>query len=91
MDNPLSSLLSDEKYELLSSLGLLHALGIRDYLIREKYKTLRANKMSSEAAIEVLLDDYPQIQFNSIRRIIYKFPVKREDLHTPYYLLKETA
>ena len=70
--NPLADLISDEIYELLNSRGLIHERSVRDYQIRKAYKLLRENKLSSTDAIEALRDEYPYLQFDSIRKIVYQ-------------------
>ena len=72
--NPLSDLISNEVYELLKSRGLINETSVRDREIRKKFKMLRANKMSAGDAIDVLRDEYPYLQFDTIRKIVYNTP-----------------
>jgi hypothetical protein len=72
--NPLSDLISNEVYELLKSRGLINETSVRDREIRKKFKLLRANKMSAGDAIDVLRDEYPYLQFDTIRKIVYNTP-----------------
>lgn len=69
--NQLSDLIADGLYELLNSHNLLSERGIRDYHIRKQYKKLRASKMRTGDAIELILTGYPYLQFDTIRKIIY--------------------
>jgi len=72
IENPLSDLISDEIYELLSSRGLINEKSVRDYIIRKKFKELRSTKVSASDAIDVLRDEYPYLQFDTIRKIVYQ-------------------
>lgn len=70
--NPLADLISDEIYELLDSRGLINEKSVRDYQIRKKFKTLREQKVSASDAIDRLREDYPYLQFDTIRKIVYQ-------------------
>lgn len=70
--NPLSELISDEIYDLLNSRGLIDEKSVRDYIIRRKFKAMRSRKISAGAAIELLRDEYPYLQFDTIRKIVYQ-------------------
>lgn len=70
--NPLSELINDETYNVLTSKGLIDEKSVRDYIIRRKFKTLRTNKVSASDAIESLRNEYPYLQFDTIRKIVYQ-------------------
>jgi hypothetical protein len=70
--NPLSELITDDIYSLLTSRGLIDEKSVRDYIIRKKFKNLRSNKVSASDAIESLRDEYPYLQFDTIRKIVYQ-------------------
>ena len=72
IDNPLSDLISDDIYELLNSKGLIDEKSVRDYQIRNKFKELRATKLSASDAIDALREEYPYLQFDTIRKIVYQ-------------------
>jgi hypothetical protein len=72
IENPLSDLISDEIYELLSSQGLIDEKSVRDYQIRKKFKQLRASKVSAGDAIDAIREEYPYLQFDTIRKIVYQ-------------------
>ena len=72
IDNPLNDLISDDIYELLSSQGLIDEKSLRDYQIRKKFKQLRATKVSAGDAIDVIREEYPYLQFDTIRKIVYQ-------------------
>ncbi|MHB1687559.1 MAG: hypothetical protein ACYDA4_04490 [Ignavibacteriaceae bacterium] len=72
IDNPLSDLISDEIYELLSAQGLIDEKSVRDYQIRKKFKQLRASKISAGDAIDSIREEYPYLQFDTIRKIVYQ-------------------
>ncbi len=72
IDNPLSDLISDEIYDLLDAHGLIDEKAVRDYQIRKKFKLLRATKISAGDAIDTIREDYPYLQFDTIRKIVYQ-------------------
>jgi len=69
--NPISELISDEIYYLLKDKNLINEKNLRDYQIKKKFKELRSSSSSSTEAIESIRQDYPYLQFDSIRKIIY--------------------
>lgn len=71
-DNPLADLISDEIYEMLNSKGLINEKSVRDYIIRQKFKQLRSNKVTASEAIDALREEYPYLQFDTIRKIVYQ-------------------
>ena len=72
--NPLAELINDDVYNLLTSRGLIDEKSVRDYIIRKKFKSLRAKKISASDAIESLRNEYPYLQFDTIRKIVYQPP-----------------
>ena len=76
-DNPLAGLVSDEVYEVLDQHNLLSEKGVRDYQIRQKFRTLRRDNVPAYDAIEQLRSEYPYLQFDTIRKIVYKLNGKR--------------
>jgi len=72
IDNPLRDLISDDIYELLNSQGLIDEKSVRDYQIRKKFKQLRASKVSAGDAIDSIREEYPYLQFDTIRKIVYQ-------------------
>ncbi len=72
IDNPLSDLISDDIYDLLNSQGLIDEKSVRDYQIRKKFKNLRASKISAGDAIDTIREEYPYLQFDTIRKIVYQ-------------------
>jgi hypothetical protein len=81
IDNPLSELISDDIYELLSSHGLIDDKSVRDFQIRTKYKQLRASKVSAGDSIAAIREHYPYLQFDTIRKIVYHIdiPIVKEN------------
>lgn len=69
--NPISELISDEIFSLLKDKNLINEKNLRDYQIKKKFRNLRGKQYSSTAAIESIRQDYPYLQFDSIRKIIY--------------------
>lgn len=72
IENPLSELISDEIFELLDAHGLIDDKAVRDYQIRKKFKQLRASKISAGDAIDSIREEYPYLQFDTIRKIVYQ-------------------
>jgi len=70
-NNPLSELISDEIYCLLDSKNLINSKLVRDYEMRKKFKNMRASRVPVSSAIQTLQDEYPYLQYDSIRKIIY--------------------
>ncbi len=72
INNPLSELISDEIYTLLSKRGLIDQKSVRNFQIKKRFQELRSkNKMRANEAIEKLREEYPYLQFDSIRKIVY--------------------
>lgn len=74
LTNPLSDLISDEVWELLNSRGLINDRSVRDYIIRKKFKMLRSQKIRTGDAIDALREEYPYLQFDTIRKIVHNPP-----------------
>ena len=72
IDNPLSELISDDIFELLDSHSLIDEKAVRDYQIRKKFKQLRSGKVSAGDAIDAIRQEYPYLQFDTIRKIVYQ-------------------
>ncbi len=75
--NPLSGLIGDDVYELLETHNLLNEKGVRDYQIRKRFREMRTEDVPAYDAIESLRDEYPYLQFDTIRKIVYKLNGKR--------------
>ena len=74
LSNPISDLISDEIYELLQTRGLINDRAVRDYIIRKKFKSLRAQKLRTGDAIDSLREEYPYLQFDTIRKFVHNPP-----------------
>jgi hypothetical protein len=72
IENPLSELISDDIFDLLDTHGLIDEKAVRDYQIRKKFKQLRSGKHSAGDAIDVIRSEYPYLQFDTIRKIVYQ-------------------
>ncbi|HMB91905.1 MAG TPA: hypothetical protein VKP65_13715 [Rhodothermales bacterium] len=77
INNPLSGLIGDEIYEVLDTHNLLNEKSVRDYKIRQRFREMRGDDVPAYDAIETLRDDYPYLQFDTIRKIVYKLNGKR--------------
>ena len=70
--NPIPELVNDEIYSLLNSRGLINEKSVRDYLIKKRFKDLRDAKVRASVAIDSLREEYPYLQFDTIRKIVYQ-------------------
>ncbi len=70
-NNVLSDLVSDEIYYALQEHGLFDEKAIRDYHIRKSFKEFRKT-MNTTFAIEKLQQLYPYLQFDTLRKIVYR-------------------
>jgi hypothetical protein len=77
LQNPISELISDELYGVLTHHSLLSDKGIRDYQIRVKFKRMRERDVPAFDAIEQLRREHPYLQFDTVRKIVYKLNGKR--------------
>ncbi|MBK8945273.1 MAG: hypothetical protein IPM32_08375 [Ignavibacteriae bacterium] len=70
-NNPLSEFISDETYFLLSSKGLINEKSLRDYQIRKRFRNLRNSNISASNAIDLIREEHPYLQFDTVRKIVY--------------------
>ncbi len=71
--NPLAEILTDETYLLLRSNDLLNEKSLRDFVIRQMFVRLKGDgAMRTHDAIKALTDMYPYLQFDTIRKIVYR-------------------
>ncbi|MEW6196707.1 MAG: hypothetical protein AB1521_16290 [Bacteroidota bacterium] len=70
--NPLAEFITDDIYNVLSNRGLIDEKSVRDYVIRKKFRDLREQKLSASEAIEAIRDEYPYLQFDTLRKIVYQ-------------------
>jgi len=81
VNNPLKPQLSDEIFHFLLKNNLLREKGLRDYVIRQRYHKLKGH-YPTYVIIEMLQDEYPYLQYDTIRKIIYqKLTVKEENFY----------
>ncbi len=70
--NPIPDIVTDEVFFELLRRGLLNERKLRNYRIKEKYKRLRTANIPAADAIDKLQQEYPYLQFDTIRKIVYK-------------------
>lgn len=70
-NNPLSDLISDDVYYSLKEHNLFNKKSLRDHIIRKKFKQLRSENVSASEAIAIIRQEYPYLQFDTIRKIVY--------------------
>lgn len=78
MSNPIYQLVSDELYHTLYELNLLNKKVLRDFQIKRTYLDHRAKGLKSADAIERILEHYPYLQFDTVRKIIYSVKLPEE-------------
>lgn len=71
LENPVPELLDTFVFNKLQELGLINSNEVRNLLIRQMYKKNRET-MNTGESIEKILEKYPYLQFDSVKRIIYK-------------------
>ena len=69
--NPLRDLISDDIYNLLESRGFLNQKSVRDHIIRKKFELLKSEKINVFEAISIIQKEYPYLQTDTIRKIVY--------------------
>ncbi|RMH65681.1 MAG: hypothetical protein D6677_01880 [Calditrichaeota bacterium] len=79
MPNPLSPHLQDDVYRFLVKNKLLRAKGIRDFVIRQRFNAMRDSRMPTNFIIEKLQQEYPYLQYETIRKIVYQRQEVAED------------
>jgi len=70
--NPLSELITDDIYNMLVNKGLINENSVRNYLIKKKYHELRMQKVSTGDAIEHIREEFPYLQHDTIRKLVYQ-------------------
>lgn len=78
MINPICQIVSDELYSTLVKLNLLNQKVIRDFQIKRRYQELRKSGLRSAEAIDGILEEYPYLQFDTVRKIIYSVKLPEE-------------
>ena len=69
--NPLHNLVPAEIYAVLEEHNLLNEKGVRDYQIRQQFRSMRDQNVPAYEAIEELREEHPYLQFDTIRKIVY--------------------
>ena len=69
--NPLGDLVPLEVYQVLDEHNLLNEKGVRDYQIRQQFRSMRSQDVPAYEAIEELREQHPYLQFDTIRKIVY--------------------
>ncbi len=71
VENPLKSYIPDSVFEFLVKNNLLREKGVRDFIIRQYFHRLK-KEYSTQEAIDLLQKEYPYLQYETIRKIIYQ-------------------
>jgi hypothetical protein len=83
MHNPLKNFLTDKTFHFLLKNNLLREKGLRDYHIRCRFKELKESN-PTHLVIEILQNEYPYLQYETIRKIVYQKPDSKEIDITSY-------
>ncbi|MEM6630091.1 MAG: hypothetical protein AAF694_10490 [Bacteroidota bacterium] len=78
MINPIRQLVSDDLYETLVKFNLLNQKVIRDFQIKRRYLELRESGLRASESIDLILEEYPYLQFDTVRKIIYSIKLPEE-------------
>ena len=78
MVNPIRQLVSDDLYQTLVKFNLLNQKVIRDFQIKRRYLELRDSGMRASDSIDMILEEYPYLQFDTVRKIIYSVKLPEE-------------
>ncbi|MDX1906383.1 MAG: hypothetical protein SF053_05055 [Bacteroidia bacterium] len=78
MANPIRHIIPDELYEQLVRLKLLNRKVLRDFEIKRRYKELRQSGVKAGDAIEQLMAEYPYLQYDTVRKIVYSIKLPEE-------------
>jgi hypothetical protein len=77
--NPIAEFLTDDLYNLLREYDLINEKALRDFLIRRDYRKVRKElHMSRADAIDYLQSNYPYLQVDTIRKIVYRVNASAE-------------
>lgn len=73
LDNPLTGIISDELFNTLLAHDLLNEKALRDFMIRQQFKKLKAeSNMRTMDVMNELQRMYPYLQLDTIRKIVYR-------------------
>lgn len=78
MSNPICQIISDDLFHTLQKLNLLNHKVIRDFQIKRSYQAYRNDGHRSADAIDLILEEYPYLQFDTVRKIIYSVTLPEE-------------
>jgi len=69
--NPLDGLVNQDIYQALLDHNVLSEKGVRDFQIRQQFREMRSSDTPASDAIEMLREQHPYLQFDTIRKIVY--------------------
>lgn len=79
MTNPIGQLIPDELFQTLLTHNLLNTKMLRDIEIKRTYLRLhRESGLTSVDAIERILESFPYLQFDTVRKIVYSVRLPEE-------------
>jgi hypothetical protein len=78
MSNPIRQIVPDDLFAVLVEMNLINEKVLRDFEIKRRYKSFRRQGLKATDAIEELLNLYPYLQFDTVRKIIYSIRLPEE-------------
>lgn len=78
MSNPIRQIITDDLFATLVQYNLINQKVLRDFEIKRRYLFHRGNGLRSVEAIDALLREYPYLQFDTVRKIIYSVRLPEE-------------
>ena len=69
-ENPIPDLVPDDIFHLLHKERLFNEKALRDYKIKMEFRRLR-KEMSAGDAIDTIREEFPYLQFDTVRKIVY--------------------
>ena len=73
LENPLAEIVPDELYSVLRANDLINEKALRDFVIRRQFRQIKTERnMRTSDAILYLQSQYPYLQLDTIRKIVYR-------------------
>ncbi len=70
MKNLIPELIDDATFNTLYEADLFNDVRMRNYTLKREFRKMRSKGIKPEAAIEELRKGYPELQFESIKKIV---------------------
>lgn len=70
--NPIPELMDDRTFRALAERKLLDRNGLRNYLIRRRFWSMRSDGVPAADALESLHKEHSYLQFDTLRKLVYR-------------------